>query len=229
MSRQLYTNNADTLMSGTLSQGGTTLVVATGTGSRFPSISGADYFLLTLLEKDVSGLETRIEVVKVTARVADTLTIVRDFEGTVGVAGGYAYPSVVGSDVTVSLRLTAGSATAMLQSGANLSDLTNPTTARANLGAAAATHAHPDNVTPVAVNTTAVAFGTYVLTTTLVLTLPAAPAAGDWVTVVNFSGATIVARNGSKIMGLAEDHELNRAPRTVTFLYVNSTLGWVLT
>jgi hypothetical protein len=109
MAKQLFTNNAATLMSGTLSIGGTTLNVSTGTGALFPAISGSDYYLLTIFEKDGFGVEMNHEIVKVTARVADSMTIERDYEGIVGVVGGNAYDGV-SNTVYVSLRWTAGCA-----------------------------------------------------------------------------------------------------------------------
>lgn len=74
MARQLFKNNAASNLSGSLTSGGTTLVLAAGTGNSFPSPTGDDYFLITIFEKDESGIEEYVEVVKVTARTADTLT-----------------------------------------------------------------------------------------------------------------------------------------------------------
>ena len=122
MGVQLFTNGASSTLSGTLSQGGTTMTLAAGTGSKFPSITGSDFFLVTLFTKDVGGVEQNIEVVKVTARVGDTLTIVRDFENITGQSGGFAYDGV-STTVYVHLRWTAASANAMVQKGSSVSDL----------------------------------------------------------------------------------------------------------
>lgn len=104
--KQLFTNNANTVMSGTLAIGGATLNVASGEGALFPSITGSDYFLLTIFTKDVYGTEENYEQVKVTARVGDSMTIERDYGGLVGVSGGRAYDGV-SEDVFVRLRWTA--------------------------------------------------------------------------------------------------------------------------
>lgn len=117
MAKQLFTNNAKTTLSGSLTQGGTTLVLATGTGDKFPAPTGGNFFYATIYEKDVSSNDTRVEVVKVTARTADTLTIVRDIETMTGQSGGFAYPSAVGQTVYVELRLTAGGVNNLLQAG----------------------------------------------------------------------------------------------------------------
>ena len=134
MARQLFTNNASSTLYGTLPIGGTTLVLASGTGEQFPSPATDEFFLITLYEKDESGNEINIEIAKCTSRVADTLTIKRDSEGIVDSVGGLAYPSAVGKTVFVQLRWTAGSAAEMLQTNANLSDLTDVPTALTNLG-----------------------------------------------------------------------------------------------
>ena len=139
MEKLKFTNNAATTLSGSLSSGGTTLVVATGTGSMFPSLIGGEAFLGTIYEKDVSGNDTRIEVFKVTAVIGDTFTIARDVESMVAAqggpgSGGFSYPSSVGMDVYVELRWTALDAIQMLQKDQNLSDVGSASAARANLG-----------------------------------------------------------------------------------------------
>ena len=59
------------------------------------------------------------------------------------------------------------------------------------------------------------------------ITLPASPTAGHevYVAIGNFTD-TVVARNGSNIMSLAEDMTLDVAYKNVRFVYVNSTIGW---
>ena len=87
-----------------------------------------------------------------------------------------------------------------------------------------------DAVNVISGNTTAAPSQTYVLTASLTLTLPASPIAGDLVKVVNRSGTTtpVVARNGSNIMGLAEDLTLDSANAPVTLVYADATRGWVI-
>jgi hypothetical protein len=59
------------------------------------------------------------------------------------------------------------------------------------------------------------------------ITLPASPSVGQQVIVAigNFKD-TIVGRNGSNIMSLAEDMTLDVAYKEVSFTYVNTTIGW---
>lgn len=111
----LYTNNAESTLSGTLAVGGTTLVCAAGEGAKFPAPGTNQACIVTLHELDVSGNETRVENVLCTARTADTMTIERDYEGIVGVGGGYAYPSAPAETVYIKLRWTAATATAAIQ------------------------------------------------------------------------------------------------------------------
>lgn len=61
-------------------------------------------------------------------------------------------------------------------------------------------------------------------------TLPPSPASGDtvWVTPCNGLGTNVLARNGSNIMGLAEDMTLDDPNLTYPVRYINSTQGWRL-
>ncbi len=79
----LFANNAATTVASALSNVATSLAVASGKGALFPTITGTDYFMLTLTQ---SGSETTWEIVKVTARSGDVLTIVRGQEGTTAAA-----------------------------------------------------------------------------------------------------------------------------------------------
>lgn len=87
-----------------------------------------------------------------------------------------------------------------------------------------------ENVQVINTNTTAVRSRVYVLTASLTLTLPATPAAGDWVKVQNSSGTTtaVIARNGSNIMSLAENMTLDANFVSVTLVYADATRGWVI-
>ena len=77
MAQIRFTNFAYSTLAAGLDAVATTLSVAAGTGARFPSISSGDYFYITLED----ALLNR-EIVKVTARVTDTLTIVRAQDNT---------------------------------------------------------------------------------------------------------------------------------------------------
>jgi hypothetical protein len=70
-------NNAASTLAAAITNVATSLSVAAGAGALFPALSGSDYFMLTLT--DTSG---NIEIVKVTARATDAMTIVRAQEGT---------------------------------------------------------------------------------------------------------------------------------------------------
>ena len=81
----------------------------------------------------------------------------------------------------------------------------------------------------VATNTTATLGVVYRLTASLTLTLPAAPAVGDWVAFVNNSATDtgVVARNGKKIMGLSEDMTINNVFASGRLVFSGDTTGWV--
>ena len=72
--------------------------------------------------------------------------------------------------------------------------------------------------------------GFFVNTTSgaITVTLPASPQPG-WLVGVGIAGTftdTIVARNGSNIMGVSENMTIDVAYLNVSFLYVDNTIGW---
>jgi len=73
-------NNAFATIPGAVSSTATSVVVSTGQGARFPTLGTGDYFYATLA--DVSG---NYEIVQVTARADDTMTIVRGQESTLAI------------------------------------------------------------------------------------------------------------------------------------------------
>lgn len=75
-----YTNNARTTLNGSVTNVATSIVVTDG--SVFPAAGGADYFYMTL--ENAAG--TTREIVKVTARSTNTLTVVRGQDGTTATA-----------------------------------------------------------------------------------------------------------------------------------------------
>ena len=95
---RLFANNAAGLLASSVTGSATSLSLVTGQGALFPSPTAGYYFLLTLSQG--SPPETSWEIVKVTARSSDTLTIVRGQEGTTATSWA--------SGSKVELRLTAG-------------------------------------------------------------------------------------------------------------------------
>ena len=67
-----FTNNAATTLASGINASVTSLSVASGTGTLFPTLAGSNYFYCTLANN--AGT---VEIVKVTARSTDTFTIVR--------------------------------------------------------------------------------------------------------------------------------------------------------
>lgn len=70
-------NNAFSTLASSITASNTGIVVAAGEGARFPTLTSGDYFYATL---ESTGGTT--EIVKVTARSSDTMTIVRAQENT---------------------------------------------------------------------------------------------------------------------------------------------------
>ena len=83
---------------------------------------------------------------------------------------------------------------------------------------------------------TAVSGNGYFVNTTsgaITVTLPATPSAGDIVAVKDYAQTfatnnCTIARNGSNIEGTTTDQILNGNAESVTFVYVDSTKGWLL-
>jgi len=61
-------------------------------------------------------------------------------------------------------------------------------------------------------------------------TLPTSPVVGDRIEIINRSGVTtaILARNGSNIMGVADDLELDIIDANFKVTYANEADGWVV-
>ena len=79
MPQILFANNAGSTLAGSISGAAASANLASGAGALFPSPSGGDYFVATLIDA-ATGLVN--EIVHVTARSGDTVTIVRGQEGT---------------------------------------------------------------------------------------------------------------------------------------------------
>lgn len=90
----LVKNNAYSTLASGINATATTITVAAGTGLRFPAAGGADYFYATLI-----NTSNVLEVVKVTSRSTDTLTVVRGQDGTTG--------TVYSAGARIELRVTA--------------------------------------------------------------------------------------------------------------------------
>jgi hypothetical protein len=94
MAEILFTNFAHSQLAGTINSSATTLLLETGHGARFPNPTGGDFFYVTLENASLVR-----EIVKVTARSTDTLTIVRAQDNTTAVSWS--------AGDTVALRLNA--------------------------------------------------------------------------------------------------------------------------
>ncbi len=70
-------NNAYAQLAGGITSSATVLTVAAGQGARFPSLGTGDYFYATLIDTS-----NNLEIVRVTARSTDSMTIVRGQDGT---------------------------------------------------------------------------------------------------------------------------------------------------
>ena len=78
----LFANNAQSRLAGAISNSQTTIALSAGTGSRFPDPIVNEIFKLSIYNFTTG----EVEIVHVTDRVGDILTVERAQEGTVAVA-----------------------------------------------------------------------------------------------------------------------------------------------
>lgn len=74
----LYSNNAASTLTVGISDSDTSLTVSTSSGAEFPDPGVGDHFYVTLIGDN----ENLAEVVKVTSRTNDTMTIIRGVDDT---------------------------------------------------------------------------------------------------------------------------------------------------
>lgn len=72
-----FSNNGHSTLAASLASNATSITVASGHGARFPSLSSGEYFYATLIDAS-----NNLEIVKVTARSSDVLTVTRAQEST---------------------------------------------------------------------------------------------------------------------------------------------------
>jgi len=104
MAGLLFTNNASAALASSITTSSTTITVTTGAGAQFPAITGGNYFYATLTDSS-----NNLEIVKVTARTTDVLTVVRAQESTT--ARAYAAAD------KIELRVTAAGMNSLPQLG----------------------------------------------------------------------------------------------------------------
>lgn len=135
MAKVLFSDNAATTATSSLSSGGTSITLTSS--AKFPVPTGSDYFYATLYQKP-SATEINIEIVKVTANNTGTNTLTisqRDVTNITGSPGsGYAYPGASGT-VYVELRWIASDANLLMQAA----DMTAANVANTPSGGIAAT------------------------------------------------------------------------------------------
>ena len=96
---QLFKNNIFGVLQSGISNSATSMTLTDA--SSFPTPTGGDFYLVTLVGFGGNGAESSWEIVKVTAKASNTLTVVRAQEGTTAVS----WPGATQAQ----MRLTAGS------------------------------------------------------------------------------------------------------------------------
>ena len=187
MANILFTNFAQSLLATGIDDVATTIAVDPGHGARFPAITVVgDFFYITL-----ENVSLEREIVKVTARVVDTMTVVRAQDNTTAYAWNAGDP--------VALRVNAAAIEYSL-AAARLAADEAVVSATESANSAALSIANEANVNAVAANATninaAVANATDITTV--------AGISGDVTTVAGISAdATAVAGNAANVTAVA--------------------------
>lgn len=128
MAVPLFTNNATGTLAGGYSAVATAITLTAGQGSKYPTPTGGDWFMATIVDPS-----NNIEIVKVTGRATDTMTVVRGQEGTTA--------RILAAGEKFDLRITAGALVAIrdkIMQTADLADASVTTAKLANLSVTAA-------------------------------------------------------------------------------------------
>ena len=104
-----FTNNASGTLASSITTSSTTITLTTGQGAQFPSLASGEFFFATLVDSS-----NNLEIVKVTGRATDVLTIVRAQDNT-------AARAFVGGD-RFELRPVSAALQALLQDAKDYSD-----------------------------------------------------------------------------------------------------------
>jgi hypothetical protein len=83
---QLFSNNALSALNGGITNVATTVNLTATEGALFNAPTGGDFELITVYDGATISVSTNVEIMKVTARTTDALTVVRAQEGTAGFA-----------------------------------------------------------------------------------------------------------------------------------------------
>jgi hypothetical protein len=108
VAKALIKHDASSALGAALTSTATLIALTTGTGVRFPPISGGDFYFCVL--EDING---RTEVVKVVALSGDTMTVERAKDGTGATPGSVGWPYSIGD--AIELRVTQSLLELMLQ------------------------------------------------------------------------------------------------------------------
>lgn len=104
-----FSNNASGTLASSITTSSTTITLTTGQGSLFPSLASGEFFFATLVDSS-----NNLEIVKVTARATDVLTVIRAQDNTTARA-------FTGGD-RFELRPVAAAMVALLQDAKDYSD-----------------------------------------------------------------------------------------------------------
>jgi hypothetical protein len=123
-----FTNNASGTLASSITTSSTTITLTTGQGAQFPSLAAGEFFFATLVNSS-----NNLEIVKVTGRATDVITIVRAQDNTTARA-------FVGGD-RFELRPVSAALQALLQDAKDYSDSSAGSLINAHISDPTAAHA----------------------------------------------------------------------------------------
>jgi hypothetical protein len=104
-----FTNNASATLATSINTSVTSISVTAGQGAQFPSLTSGEFFYATLVDSS-----NNLEIVKVTARSSDTLTVVRGQDSTT-------HKSYIAGD-KLELRVVAAALNGMVSDASSYTD-----------------------------------------------------------------------------------------------------------
>lgn len=123
-----FTNNASGVLASSITTSSTSITLTTGQGALFPSLAAGEFFFATLVDSS-----NNYEIVKVTSRATDVMTVVRAQDNTIA-------RSFIGGD-RFELRPVAAGMVALLQDAKDYSDSSAGSLINAHISDPAGAHA----------------------------------------------------------------------------------------
>ena len=219
-----FANNAVSTLASGINDSVTSITVASGDGALFPSLTGSEYFFVTLIDAS-----NNLEIAKCTARSSDVLTVTRAQESTSARA--------FSTGDRIELRITAQSivdATTSIPNSSLANSAITLNGSSVSLGGSA-TIGTDWQAVKTSAYTASAGEGVFANTSggAFTLTLPSSPSQGDEVSFKDYASTfdtnnLTIGRNGKNIEGAASDLTISVEGAGNTLVFVDDTKGWLI-